>query len=201
MDIYKPAEPCALTGTKLTAAMDKAVRERLSPDGRSLDLKGFCVGPNGIGVLVTDERLSKVKRLNLGGNRIGDEGARMLAESVTFSKVQWFELGGNDLGEEGIQALCHATTAFPKLKTLNLYRNSLKDGGAKVFAQDNELEGLEEIDLAQNEIGDEGILALANSKKFPHLAAMYLDNNFASIEAREEAKHGVNFKRLQSLNL
>ena len=69
------------------------------------------------------------------------------------------------------------------------------------MAKDNELDKLEDLDLAQNEIGDEGIIALANSKKFPELVSIALDNNFASIEGKEEAKVGRNFKKLQSLNL
>ena len=56
-------------------------------------------------------------------------------------------------------------------------------------------------EVAVGEIGDEGIIALANSKKFPELVSIALDNNFASIEGKEEAKVGRNFKKLQSLNL
>ena len=73
-DIYKPAEPCSLTGEKLHQTMNKVILECLSKDGRELNLKGYCIGPNGISVLSVDQRLSKVKRLNLGGNRIGDTG-------------------------------------------------------------------------------------------------------------------------------
>ena len=110
------------------------------------------------------------------------------------------ELGGNDIGPEGLAALI-GSRVFSKLKTLNLYRNYLRDEGAVVFARDNRLEKLEEVDLAQNEIGDKGLLALASSKAFPNLVAMYLDNNVASAEAKEEAKGGANFRKLQSLNL
>jgi len=42
---------------------------------------------------------------------------------------------------------------------------------------------------------------LADSTAFPNLVAAYLDNNFASSEAREESRLGPNFKKLQSLNL
>ena len=198
--IYKPAEPCSLTGENLKLTMNKIVSERLSANGREFDLKGYCIGCNGMTFFSQDERLSKLKRLNLGGNRIGDEGAKLLAESPIFSKLQWLELGGNDLGSEGIRAICRSTI-LTKLKTLNLYRNSIKDEGAKVFAKENRLSQLEELDLAQNEIGDGGLMALALSKGFPNLVAVYMDNNFASVEAKEEAKVGLNFSKLESLNL
>jgi len=55
--------------------------------------------------------------------------------------------------------------------------------------------------LAQNEIGDEGLMALAISKLFPNLVAFYIDNNFASAEAKEDAKNCPNFHKLESLNL
>ena len=198
--IYKPAEPCSLTGENLKQTMDKIVSERLSPNGREFDLKGYCVGSNGMTIFSQDERLSKIKRLNLGGNRIGDEGAKLLAESPIFAKLQWLELGGNDLGPEGIRAISRSTI-LEKLKTLNLYRNLIKDEGAIFFAKENRLSQLEELDLAQNEIGDGGLMALALSKVFPNLVAVYMDNNFASVEGKEDAKSCPNFSKLESLNL
>ena len=39
-EIYKPAEPCTLTGDKLHETMDKVVEETLSEDGKELNLKG-----------------------------------------------------------------------------------------------------------------------------------------------------------------
>ena len=147
-----------------------------------------------------DDRLSNLKRLNLGGNRIGNEGAKLLAESPVFSKLQWLELGGNDLGPEGIRSICRSTTLI-KLKTLNLYRNLIKNEGAKFFAEENCLNQLEELDLAQNEIGDDGLMSLAVSKLFPNLVAFYMDNNFASAEAKENARDYPNFRKLKSLNL
>ena len=198
--IYKPAEPCSLTGENLKQTMEKIVLERLSPNGREFDLKGYCVGVNGMTIFSQDERLSKVKRLNLGGNRIGDGGAKLIAESPIFAKIQWLELGGNDLGPEGIRAIGRSPI-LTKLKTLNLYRNLIKDEGASFFAKENRLSQLEELDLAQNEIGDEGLMALAVSKGFPNLVAIYMDNNFASAEAKEDAKTCPNFRKLESLNL
>ena len=60
---------------------------------------------------------------------------------------------------------------------------------------------IEDLDLAQNEIGDEGLFALSQSEKFPELVSIALDNNFSSAQGKEEAKVGSNFKKLQSLNL
>ncbi|SVB39616.1 uncharacterized protein METZ01_LOCUS192470, partial [marine metagenome] len=128
--IYKPAEPCSLVGEGLRQTMDKIVSERLSANGREFDLKGYCVGCNGMTIFSQDERLSNLKRLNLGGNRIGDEGAKLLAESPIFSKLQWLELGGNDLGPAGLRVISRSTI-LTKLKTLNLYRNLIKDEGVK----------------------------------------------------------------------
>ena len=90
--IYKPAEPCGLTGEKLKQTMEKIVLGRLSSNGREFDLKGYCVGSNGMTIFSEDERLSNLKRLNLGGNRIGDEGAKLLAESPILSKLQWLKM-------------------------------------------------------------------------------------------------------------
>jgi len=97
-EIYKPAEPCSFTGEKLREIMEKVISETLTPDGKELNLKGYCIGPNGMTIITRDERVSKVRRLNLGGNRIGNIGVKLLAEAELFSKVNWLELGGNDIG-------------------------------------------------------------------------------------------------------
>ena len=132
-EIYKPAEPCNLSGDQLRETMDRIVGECLSKDGRELNLKGYCVGHNGMTVITMDERVDKVKRLNLGGNRIGDEGVQLLAEASLFSKVNWLELGGNDIGPKGIRALINSNV-LTKVKTLNLYRNYLKnENGIEYF--------------------------------------------------------------------
>ena len=82
-----------------------------------------------------------------------------------------------------------------------MYRNLIKNEGARFLAKENCLSQLEELDLAQNEIGNEGLMALAISKLFPNLVAFYMDNNFASAEAKEDAKNCPNFHKLESINL
>ena len=104
------------------------------------------------------------------------------------------------MSPEGVRAICRSTV-LTKLKTLNLYRNLVKDEGVKILAKENVLSQLEELDLAQNEIGDGGMMALAVSKAFPNLVSLYMDNNFTSMEAKEDARAGHNFRKLQSLNL
>ncbi|MFQ5482146.1 MAG: hypothetical protein ACE5ER_05255 [Nitrospinaceae bacterium] len=200
--IYDSTEPCNYTGQKLIDVMRQAVTDHLSANGRELNLKGCCVGVNGLVVISEDERIQSgsLKRLNLGGNKIGDAGVDLLARCEVFSKLKWLELGGNDLGPNGIRTLIKAPF-MKRLKTLNLYRNWLKDEGAIILAEENELAQVEEMDLAQNEISDAGVIALSQSNRFPNLVAVYLDNNFATREARETARAGPNFAKLQSLNL
>ena len=82
-----------------------------------------------------------------------------------------------------------------------MYRNYLRDEGAVVLANENEIEKIEEPDLAQNEIGDEGLLALSNSKKLPNLVSIALDNNLATRDGRQSAKSGILFRKCQSVNL
>ncbi|MCA9482407.1 MAG: hypothetical protein KC553_01600 [Nitrospina sp.] len=200
--IYDTAEPCNYTGQKLIDAMKKVIDDHLLDSGKELNLKGCCVGINGLGVILDDERIQAgdLRRVNLGGNKIGDAGADLLARCEAMSKVKWLEMGGNDLGPEGLRALIKSPH-LRKLKTLNLYRNFIRDEGATLLAEENELDKLEDMDIAQNEIGDPGLLALANSKALPNLVALYLDNNFATREGRETARHGSLFSKLESLNL
>ena len=198
--IYASVEPCNYTGEKLKEVVGKILDERFSNGKKELNLDGCCIGPNGMTILVKDERLANIKRLNLGGNKIRNEGAVMLAESPLVEKLQWIELGANEIGPKGIEAIITSEN-LKKVKTLNLYLNHLGDEGTITLAQKNCLTRIEEMDLAQNEIGDEGLRALMSSGKFPNLVGLYIDNNFASQDVKEEAKVSRNFKKLQSLNL
>lgn len=200
--IYDTAEPCNYTGQKLLDAMKKVLDDHLIDNGKELNLKGCCIGINGLSTILEDERIlaGDLRRINLGGNKVGDAGADLLARCEAVSKVKWLEMGGNDLGPEGVRALVHSPH-LRKLKTLNFYRNWIRDEGAIILAEENELEKLEDMDLAQNEIGDPGLLALSNSKRLPNLVALYMDNNFGTREGREQAKTGSLFSKLQSLNL
>lgn len=54
-EIYRPAEPCNLVGDKLREAMDRVIKDRLSANGREFDVKGFCIGRNGITLFAEDE--------------------------------------------------------------------------------------------------------------------------------------------------
>ena len=67
--IYDMDEPCNYTGQKLIEAMTKVVDDRLSENQRELDLKGCCVGINGLQVIGEDPRIVNIKRLNLGGQQ------------------------------------------------------------------------------------------------------------------------------------
>ncbi len=200
--IYDTAEPCNYTGQKLIDAMKKIVEDHLIDNGKELNLRGCCVGHNGLSVILEDERVlaADLRRVNMGGNKIGDAGADLLARSETMAKVKWLEMGGNDLGPEGVRALIRSPH-LAKLKTLNFYRNWIRDEGATILAEENELEKLEDLDLAQNEIGDPGMLALSNSDRLPNLVAISMDNNFGTREGREQARVGSLFSKLESLNL
>ncbi|QPJ61224.1 MAG: hypothetical protein G3M70_04695 [Candidatus Nitronauta litoralis] len=200
--IYDTAEPCNYTGQKLIDAMKKIVDDHLIDNGKELNLRGCCVGANGLSVILEDKRIQEadLRRVNMGGNKIGDAGADLLARCEAMAKVKWLEMGGNDLGPEGVRALIRSPH-LSKLKTLNFYRNWIRDDGAIILAEENELEKLEDLDLAQNEIGDPGMLALSNSKRLPNLVAISMDNNFGTREGREQARVGSLFSKLESLNL
>lgn len=200
--IYDTVEPCNYTGQKLIDAMKKIVEDHLIDNGKELNLKGCCVGINGLSAILENESIlaADLRRVNLGGNKVGDTGADLLARSETMAKVKWLEMGGNDLGAEGVRALVRSPH-LRKVKTLNFYRNWIRDEGAIILAEENELDKLEDMDLAQNEIGDPGMLALSNSKRFPNLVAVSMDNNFGTREGREQARVGSLFSKLDSLNL
>jgi Ran GTPase-activating protein (RanGAP) involved in mRNA processing and transport len=115
--------------------------------------------------------------LNLSGKKIGDEGLKILLKQDFIKKLQKIDLRYNDISPNGAEALAQ-TPPLPKLKTLILKHNFFADEGTVALANSSSFPNLEKLQLGWNEVRDAGALALANSKKFPKLKKLDLRGNF-----------------------
>ena len=138
------------------------------------------------------------KALNLSGKKIGDEGLKILLKQDFIKKLKKLDLRYNDISPNGAKTLAH-TPPLPKLKTLILKHNFFADEGTVALANSRHFPNLEELQLSWNEVRDAGALALANSKNFPKLKKLDLRGNFLAGKTKNILR--TSLKDLKSLRI
>lgn len=127
----------------------KIFKEGLSANGRTLNLSGKKIGDKGIELLLAQDFLKKVTKLDLRYNQISEKGAALLAASQSLGALQSLELKHNYLLDNGTVTLAQSA-AFPKLEKLSLGWNEIRDAGALAFAQTKNFPKLNKLDLRGN---------------------------------------------------
>jgi len=122
--------------------------------------------------------------LNLSGKKIGDEGLEILLKQDFIKKLKKIDLRYNDISPKGAEILARSQP-LPKLKTLILKHNFFADEGTIALANSSSFPGLQVLQLGWNEVRDAGALALANSKNFPKLKKLDLRGNFLAGKTKE----------------
>ncbi len=138
---------------------------------RYLELRNNRIGPTGAEAIAGSERLTSLHRLGLSGNEIGVARLHSLSRAHDLLRVPILDLSVNGLNAGGLKViLTRATpmneTGGVRIVDLNLGQNELGNEGARVLAGCPLLSGLRVLRLANCGIGDEGARALAES---PHL--------------------------------
>ena len=82
--------------------------------------------------LVQAESLRELASLSLRGNNLQNAGARALA-SATLDGLTALDLGDNGINSDGLRVLV-SSSAFPRLKILELRANPIGDVGARALA-------------------------------------------------------------------
>ena len=138
------------------------------------------------------------KTLNLSGKKLGDEGLKILLEQDFIQRLKKIDLRYNVISSKGAKMLA-LSQPLPKLKTLILRHNFLADEGAVVFANSSSFPNLEALQLGWNEIRDAGALALATSENFPKLKKLDLRGNFLAGKTKDTLR--TNLAHLKSLRI
>lgn len=150
---------------------EKIFREGLSANGKTLNLSGKKIGDAGIELLLTQDFLKKVTKLDLRYNKISEKGARLMAQSKAFGKLKSLELKHNYLLDNGTVALAQSE-GFPKLEKLSLGWNEIRDAGALAFAKTKTFPKLKKLDLRGNFLAGETKNTL--NKDLAHLKSLKL---------------------------
>ncbi len=179
------------------------VAKRISEDGKTLDLTGLNIDPQGAKQLAAMESLSSLTTLHLQGNRIKAQGMKALAKSPHLVNLKHLDLWGNLLGDIGLKAIAESpylihleslklwkneisddsmeflvsSKNFSNLKALMLNDNIITPFGAAIIAKSKNFLQLETLNLFRNEVSDDGALAFSKSTHFPKLETLYLGDN------------------------
>ena len=136
--------------------------------------------------------------LNLSGKKIGDNGLQILLKQEFVSDLKKIDLRYNEISPDGARLLANAGP-FKKLKTLILKHNFLSDEGAKALASSKGFAQLKDLQLGWNEIRDAGALAFAKSKNFPNLKKLDLRGNFLAGKTKDVLRNSLS--HLKSLRI
>jgi Ran GTPase-activating protein (RanGAP) involved in mRNA processing and transport len=133
--------------------------------------------------------LDTVQRLRVKYNDARAKGAKALLSSKRLSRLESLDFGANEIGDEGVASLC-ANKVITRLRKLSLEGNSVdplvKTEGARALADWGAASSLEELNLGQNEIGDEGFVALLTSQNLGSLRVLDVQYNGVTTKAFEE---------------
>ena len=136
--------------------------------------------------------------LNLSGKNIGDEGLKILLKQEFIRKLKKIDLRYSAISSTGAIILAQ-TQPLPKLRTLILRHNFFADEGTVALGNSSSFPNLEVLQLGWNEVRDTGALALASSKNFPKLKKLDLRGNFLSGKTKGLLRSS--FAHLKSLRI
>nr|XP_027096779.1 RAN GTPase-activating protein 1-like [Coffea arabica]XP_027115672.1 RAN GTPase-activating protein 1-like [Coffea arabica] len=161
---------------------------------KKLDLRDNMFGvESGIALSKVLRRFSDLTEIYLSYLNLEDEGSLALANALTESvpSLEVLEMAGNDITAEAAPALAACVAAKQFLTKLNLAENELKDEGAILIAKALE-EGhgqLNEVDLSTNSIRRAGARCLAQAVvSKPGFKLLNINGNFISDEGVDEVK-------------
>ena len=156
---------------------------------KSLDINNNDIRAEGTKALSESPNLKSIEYLDLGQNGLGSDGAKALAQSPNMETLKFLRLNNNNIKDAGISDMAiskyftslehlflenenwiHSegaksiavSTAFPLLRTLVLTLNAIGDEGAFHLAGENNLNSLEQLNVAGNKISPRGEDALRN---------------------------------------
>lgn len=193
-----------------------------------LNISNNFIKLGGVQALAASKTLQRLIELNLAGNdNIGDSGMQALAESETLEKLAvlsmrhtgltseavvhvaqsahlknlvFLNVGHNYLTNDAVIALAQSQKR-PQLAGVVMDRGEIKgDAGMKALAKSELCRNLDYLNLADNPIGNKGIIALTASP-FAKLKFLSLENCQVSDKGGEALAAVTTWTALETLNL
>ncbi len=162
-----------------------------------LDLGENLLGDRGMSSLAKAPCLGELKVLEIDRCEMTAASARRLAKAPFLGSLRRLNVNYSSFGLEGLQALLKKNP--PELHTLLLANNDLGPDGVIWLAESPTSDSLLEVDLSQNDLGTRAAKALGKASHFRNLLVLRIFDNplrDAAIMALQESPLG---KRLAIL--
>ncbi|WP_020470456.1 hypothetical protein [Zavarzinella formosa] len=191
-----------------------------------LDLCHNTIGDTGCRHLACLENFQRLRKLNVSSNQIGSTGMVALAESAHLANLETLDIGGNPIGKavELVGRFPHLRQlrgldasdinengddlagAIPSLDELDLERldlslNQMNDQGLLAILESRVMANLKHLSFCENDVGDEGIMALARSPAVRNLETLDLMYNQIGDQGFRGLVNSPHLEKLVHLNL
>ena len=168
-----------------------------------LDLRDVGMGNQECQLLATALKyVHKLRLLRLSSNPLGHGISELAKHLHSVPYLEELCLNDTQMGEEEVTALAHGLKNVTQLNELNLSNNPLGHGISELAKHLHSVPHLEELHLADTQIGEEEVTALALSlKNVTQLSALDLSNNPLGHGVSELAKHLHSVPHLEKLHL
>lgn len=173
----RAARTLNLTGQRgLKTTVDKIAECPDIADLHSLIFSLVPIAPKKMKLLAASPHLERIALLRFSMCFMKDTGLSHLSKSESIQGLRTLDLGNNDLGPRGGKIVAKAKTqVFTGLESLSYANNKIGTEGALFLAQ-AELAALRALDLSRNEVGVEGLRAIATSKTLSALSELTLSD-------------------------
>jgi uncharacterized protein (TIGR02996 family) len=143
---------------------------------RSLTLRGYEVGRDGLRALLRSPHAGSLKELSLRGSRLDGPAMGELGSALPGLRLEALDLGENVLKELGAEYLAIAP-CLSELQSLRLDRCEIPLAGARQFAKKAKfLGGLKRLDIGHNHFGPAGLAELLG-RNAPSLHTLRMRDN------------------------
>ena len=149
-----------------------------------LHVSSCPLGDAGLATLCDGSLLRDLAVLSLRRVGITARGAAAIAGSPALSGVLKLDVEQNAIGVDGLRTLL-AGRHMTSLRALSLVLCDLDAHAAEALTESSKLPGLVRLDLAQNQLGDDGALRLARFDRFSPELWLSLSRNRISRTASE----------------
>ncbi|MBK07446.1 MAG: hypothetical protein CL920_28760 [Deltaproteobacteria bacterium] len=119
--------------------------------------------PGDVGAIALSRAsLPSLVRLSLGFCGLGDEQLAALLQAPFWPQLEEIFLSHNDISDDGFSLMGRSVP--PRLRMLNVSQNRITDQGMESFFVKGHFPDLERLYIEHNQVGDAGLLAMAQAK-------------------------------------
>ncbi|MCZ2342918.1 MAG: TIGR02996 domain-containing protein [Bacteroidales bacterium] len=159
---------------------------------------------DGLAALAESAGMARLTRLDVSGNSIDDAGLRAMMRSPHRARLRSFQIDANAISDEGLQAFATSELLAHLLRHdshLSLTRNQIGPEGMIALAASPLAEAVTRLSMGQNFLGDAGVAAIGFAPHFIRLRKLAVDGNQITDDGVIALAHSPLMSRLLWLNL